>query len=135
MGFSGNGAAWHSNRRRIQKPLPIRCGARRLYFRVVVCRFRADLSLRNVAPASADGLVLASRLGSFLQAALQKTECHQLVQASDHRFRVESVHLAAGKIPMASPLVDHVGVRPSGGDHLSAGIWLAHVRIGAGRPG
>jgi hypothetical protein len=110
MGFSGNGAARRSYRRGIQKALPIRCGARSLYLRVVVCRFRADVSLRDVAPASADGLVLASRLGGLLQAALQKTKCHQLVQANDHRFRVESVHLAAGKIPLASPLVDHVGL-------------------------
>jgi predicted molibdopterin-dependent oxidoreductase YjgC len=32
-----------------------------------------------------------------------------LVQTSDHRFRVESVHLAARKISLASPLVDHLG--------------------------
>ena len=80
-------------------------------------------------------LYLAAGMGGLFQAALPKAARGQLVQAGGGGFRAESVYLVARKIPMASPLADHVGVRPGGGDHLSAGIWLAHVRIGARRPG
>ena len=36
---------------------------------------------------------------------------------------------------MASPLVDHVGLYHCGLDYVPAGVWLAHVRIRARRPG
>jgi amino acid permease len=40
------------------------------YFRSIVCRLWAYLSLLNVAATTSDRLVLASWLGSFLQAPL-----------------------------------------------------------------
>jgi hypothetical protein len=49
---------------------------RSLYFCNLVCRLWAYLSLLNVAATTSDSLVLASWLGSFVQASLQKAEFH-----------------------------------------------------------
>ena len=50
-------------------------------------------------------------------------------------FALNHFHLEEGKIPVASPLVDHVGLYRCVLDHLSAGVWLADVLIRTWRPG
>ena len=63
---------------------------------------------------------------------LPKTERDQLVQAVIADFALNHFIWLRGKYRWLSPLVDHVGLYHCSLDHLSTGIWLAHVRIRTG---
>ena len=69
VGRARHGHAGGGDRRRVAKPAALRRGARRLHVRDALRRVRDQLSLRDVAAASADAHVLASRVAGLLLTA------------------------------------------------------------------
>ena len=134
VGGARHGHAGGGDRRRVAKPAALRRGARRLHVRDALCGVRDQLSVRDVAAASADAHVLASRVAGLLLTARAGRQHRQPGTPRAAGVCRQRVHLPARPAPRARALADHVGLRACCRDHVSAGLGLDPLRNGPGRP-
>jgi hypothetical protein len=104
-------------------------------FATLVCGLRHYLSLRDVAPASADADVLAPWLVGFPDPALCRFEPGRSASPVFQCVCGQSVYLPARAAARRCALVDDVGLPDGCRHHLSAGLGLDSLRDHAWRAG
>ena len=134
VGRSRHGHSGGGDRRRVAQPAAFRRGAHRLHVRDALRRVRDQLSLRDVAAASAHTHVLAPRVASVLLTARTGRQHGQSGTPRAAGVCRQRVHLPARPAPRARALADHVGLPDRCGDHVPARLGLDSLRDGPWRP-
>src|SRR5207302_9921609 len=104
------------------------------HVRNAVLDVRHYLSVCDVAPPTADAHVLATRLVGVSDPAFHRFQPSRGPAPVLPGIRGESVHLPPRPHAWARALADDVGMRPRGGDDLSARLGLDSLRKRAGSP-
>ena len=134
VGRAGHRHAGSGHRRRVAQAGALRRGAHRLHVRDAVCGVRDQLSLRDVAAASADTHVLASRVAGVLLTARARWQHPEPGTPGAGGVRGQRVHLQARPAPRTRALADHVGLPARSGDHVPAGLGMDPLRDRPRRP-
>ena len=125
MGAGRDGGSGCPHRRRLAQPRALRRRPRRVHVRRPLRHVRADVPLRDVAPAPADRALLAARVAGVFSAGPARAQRRPLGEARGLGGTRQPVHLRARPAPGGHPPPHHVGLPDRRRDHVPARVRVA----------